>query len=414
MALPSQKARPLKIRGGVGGRRRRRRSGGFIFAVILVGGAAGATWWLWPEGEGPGTDPAAADSPTPHSGDAASTPHVELAGRGDAAHASDADPLSPSLNTPPDGVVVIDASPAPGQPSDHRASDTAEASGATASSGQTSGQTSGQASGQPSGTGAAEPPQPSALDEAAALVRANKPVEARALLSESLRRDELSPSDAEHVRATLAAINEGLVFSRELATGDPHVALYTIEPGDSLSRIVNDQNLPVNWRFLQRLNGIKSPGHIGVGQRLKTIITPFHASVSKADHRLDLWLGEGDDAVYVRSFPVGLGEFDSTPLGAFRVTRGGKLVNPSWRNPRTGQQFNADDPENPIGEYWIALEGIEPHNLEERGFGVHGTIDPDSIGKNESMGCVRLGDDDIALLFELLASGRSTVTVVEH
>ena len=50
MALPSQSARPIRIRGGVSGRRRRRRGGGgFIVGLILVGAAGGATWLFWPE-----------------------------------------------------------------------------------------------------------------------------------------------------------------------------------------------------------------------------------------------------------------------------------------------------------------------------------------------------------------------------
>ena len=375
MALPSQSARPIKIRGSVAGRRRRRRGGGgFVVGVILVGAAGGATWWLWPEASeeptaiGPVADTAGDSAPSTTDTPAIVTPGVEVR---DAAEV--------------DSPVVTDAS----------ATDTAAIPDVASPPIEPT----------PPDTG------PSVLDHAAILVRERRPVEARALLSVALRDGTLSPSDADHVRATLSAINEGLVFSDDLANGDPHVDLYTIKSGDSLTRIVDDQNLPINWRFLQRLNGIRDHNKIGVGQRLKTIVSPFHAEVFKDDHRLDLWLGEGDKAVYVRSFKVGLGEFDSTPLGVFRVRLDGKLVNPAWRNPRTGESFDRDDPKNPIGEYWIGLEGIESHNLQEQGFGVHGTIDPDSIGHSESMGCVRLGDDDIALLFELLASGQSTVTV---
>jgi lipoprotein-anchoring transpeptidase ErfK/SrfK len=46
------------------------------------------------------------------------------------------------------------------------------------------------------------------------------------------------------------------------------------------------------------------------------------------------------------------------------------------------------------------------------GYGIHGTIDPGSIGKNLSMGCVRLRDEDIALVFELLAERISVVEIV--
>ena len=372
MALPSQSARPIRIRASVGSRRRRRkRGGGFIVGLILVGAAGGATWWLWPDSETPvdGMPAESADRPN------AMTPTIEL-GVDDAVYDG-----SIPLVDPVEVVTVTPAETATSDPVVTTAASTPE------------------------------PAAPSALETAATLMRADKPVDARTVLSAALRDTTLAPADAEHIRATLATINEGLVFSREIANGDPYVGLYTIKSGDSLSRIVDEQDLPINWRFLQRLNGIASPGRIGVGQRLKTITTPFHAVIHKQDHRLDLWLGEGEDAVYVRSFTVGLGEFDSTPQGLFRVPKGGKLVNPSWRNPRTGQYFDADNPANPIGEFWISLQGIDAHNLQEQGFGVHGTIEPDSIGTNASMGCVRLGDADIELLYGVLASGKSTVLV---
>jgi len=386
MALPSQSARPIRIRAGVGSKRRRRkRGGGFIVGLILVGAAGGATWWLWPDSEAPvdGMPIETSDGPS------AVTPTVEL----DLAVAERPEPIiadavSSSLADGASADVALTV-PAPAETPAAETADSAAAAAATTT----------------------QPLPPNALETAATLIRANKPVDARTVLSAALRDDTLAPADAEHLRATLATINEGLVFSREIANGDPYVGLYTIKSGDTLSRIVDEQDLPINWRFLQRVNGISSPGRIGVGQRLKTITTPFHAIVHKQDHRLDLWLGEGDDAVYVRSFSVGLGEFDSTPQGLFRVRKGGKLVNPSWRNPRTGEYFEADNPANPIGEFWIGLQGIDAHNLQEQGFGVHGTIEPDSIGGNHSMGCVRLGDADIDLLYGVLASGKSTVLV---
>ena len=375
MALPSQSARPIRIRGGVSGRRRRRRGGGgFIVGLILVGAAGGATWLFWPESSDEPPRVAPEDDATidaaPGTGD--TTPTHGLHDRPDTDHPTDAD--RPTVPAPPVDTDTAEITPALVDP-------------------------------EPVDTG------PTVIDQAAFLVRKRRQVEARDLLSTALRSGTLSPSDADHVRATLSAINEDLVFSGDIADDDPHVGLYTIKSGDSLTRIVDDQNLPIDYRLLQRLNGIRDRNKIRIGQRLKTIVSPFHAEVFKQDHRLDLWLGEGDDAVYVRSFSVGLGKFDETPLGAFKVRSDGKVENPEWRNPRNGQLFNRDDPMNPIGEYWIGLKGIDTQNRQEKGFGIHGTIDPDSIGRSESMGCVRLNDADIALLFDLLASGQSTVTV---
>ncbi|MEO0716931.1 MAG: L,D-transpeptidase, partial [Planctomycetota bacterium] len=87
-----------------------------------------------------------------------------------------------------------------------------------------------------------------------------------------------------------------------------------------------------------------------------------------------------------------------------------KLVNPRWTNPRTGEHFEADDPENPIGEHWIGLQGLGESAVWE-GYGIHGTTDPGSIGEDRSMGCVRLGHEDVAFVYELLVDGVSVVVI---
>ena len=87
-------------------------------------------------------------------------------------------------------------------------------------------------------------------------------------------------------------------------------------------------------------------------------------------------------------------------------------MNPSWANPRTGERFGADDPRNPIGERWVGLDGFDEASKAHTGFGVHGTIDPESIGRSMSMGCIRLGSQDVELVYELLAPRVSVVKVV--
>ena len=43
------------------------------------------------------------------------------------------------------------------------------------------------------------------------------------------------------------------------------------------------------------------------------------------------------------------------------------------------------------------------------GFGIHGTIDPESIGRAESAGCVRMNKDDVEELFDLVPQGSEVV-----
>lgn len=255
----------------------------------------------------------------------------------------------------------------------------------------------------------------SVVDAAERELSKNNKVGARALLDTALR----SRSTPEHVRAEarrmITEINEDLIFSPRLHPDETLTEAYKIKPGDSLSEIAKDLGLAVDWRLIQRVNRISNPTRIRAGQTLKVVRGPFHAVVDKSDYRLDLYAGSPDEPRewrYVRSFDVGLGAEDSTPTGNFVIRKDSKLVNPHWVNPRTGERFSADDPNNPIGERWLGLEGLG-ESAALTAYGIHGTIDANSIGDQQSMGCVRLGADDVEIVYELLSEDISRVTIVD-
>ncbi len=52
---------------------------------------------------------------------------------------------------------------------------------------------------------------------------------------------------------------------------------------------------------------------------------------------------------------------------------------------------------NPIGTRWLGLN--------RKGFGIHGTNEPGSIGKAASHGCIRLRNRDIEQLFRMVSVG---------
>lgn len=249
------------------------------------------------------------------------------------------------------------------------------------------------------------------LQRARQLLAQDQPVEARALLSANLAEGGLTPAEKDEARYMLSSINDRLVFSSEIVPGDPFTIAYTVRPGDSLAKIVKSLGVQVDWRLLQRVNGLARPDQIQPGQVLKVVTGPFHGAIARNNHRLDLYLGEGPNEVFVKEFLVGLGEHHCTPSGLFRVRTHSKLINPPWTNPRTREHYAANDPDNPIGEFWLGLEGISEHNRQEAGFGMHGTIDPGSIGRNESMGCVRMRDGEIDVLYEVMTEGVSTLWV---
>jgi lipoprotein-anchoring transpeptidase ErfK/SrfK len=54
-------------------------------------------------------------------------------------------------------------------------------------------------------------------------------------------------------------------------------------------------------------------------------------------------------------------------------------------------------PNNPVGLVWIGLS--------DNGYGIHGTPDPDQVGKAQSHGCVRLTNWDALALARMVKCG---------
>jgi lipoprotein-anchoring transpeptidase ErfK/SrfK len=167
--------------------------------------------------------------------------------------------------------------------------------------------------------------------------------------------------------------------------------------------------------LLKQINNITDERKLQAGKSLKIVKGPFHALVNKKTFTLDIYIGKPTEpgAVFLRRFKVGLGASDSTPTGTWNV--GTKQVNPGYTNPRNEgpHTFAPDDPKNPLGERWIALEGASGQAVGKTSYGIHGTIEPDSIGQMKSMGCIRMLNEDVELVYDLLITGKSTVTVVE-
>ena len=258
---------------------------------------------------------------------------------------------------------------------------------------------------------------------------AGRLVEARTKLNKALFDPSLAASDRGAVRQQISTINDTLVFAQAVGPGDTIAEAYIIKRGDNPTNIVRNQSLPIDQRFLVRVNNLHDPKGLRIGQRIKIFRTPFHAVVHKADHRLDLYVGspapiggspgrqvgpDGQEAdwVFIRSFRVGLGEANGTPEGQYVVKNGSKLENPIWKNPRTGEVFAGGAPTNPIGKHWLGLEGVDDNTRKFTGYGIHGTIDPASIGQNLSMGCVRMMPEDVALVYEVLVDKVSTVKIL--
>jgi len=97
-------------------------------------------------------------------------------------------------------------------------------------------------------------------------------------------------------------------------------------------------------------------------------------------------------------FPVAVGKSGwETPTGTFEVSY--MLENPGWTNPFTGDLI-PPGPENPLGERWISFWTDGQNEI-----GFHGTPNRNSIGQAASHGCVRLYNEHIRELYELVTPG---------
>jgi lipoprotein-anchoring transpeptidase ErfK/SrfK len=217
-----------------------------------------------------------------------------------------------------------------------------------------------------------------------------KKYEARNELSDLYFAETDKDKQAE-IKNKLDELNAELVFSHEPS---PDAFIYVVRPGDSLIRIASKYN--TNYEFIVRINN-KHRTSIRVGERLKILKGDVTVLVDKSDYTLTLLL----DGHFIKQYPVGTGKSDKTPEGKFIIDN--KLVNPVWYSSDGIYQFG--DPENVLGTRWIGFE--DKKGLY--GYGIHGTTDPDSIGKEMSNGCVRLKNEDVEDLFDYV---KTKMTVV--
>lgn len=172
---------------------------------------------------------------------------------------------------------------------------------------------------------------------------------------------------------------------------------HAIEPGDSLVKIARQYGTTVD--LLKQLNGLQGD-LIRVGEKLKVPPGKFDVVVTKADNKLELRL----DGKAVKTYTVSTGKDNSTPTGDFTIVT--RLANPVWY--KTGAVIPPESADNILGTRWLGISSKE----HPKGYGIHGTVDPDKIGQAVTAGCVRMRNEDVEEIYALLPEG-TTVKIVE-
>jgi len=178
---------------------------------------------------------------------------------------------------------------------------------------------------------------------------------------------------------------------------------HRIVAGDSLQKLAKEYNTTVE--IIQRSNHMRpDDNNVMLDKVFKIYKGAWHIAVSKKDFRLYLYDG---DKLF-KYYGIGIGKQGRTPRGNFHIVA--KVVEPDWYSPHGKVPYR--DQDNPIGTRWMQLKPDEGVDQDLSGYGIHGTWDRTSIGKSRSNGCIRMLNEDVEELFDLVPY-QTPVTIAE-
>ncbi len=165
--------------------------------------------------------------------------------------------------------------------------------------------------------------------------------------------------------------------------------LYEVQKGDSYGKLAAKYAVSEEWLIRVNQNRLLHPGEaIKIPKQQDSIFIDTEAK------KLFWMRGE----TLVKAYPVAVGKVDTkTPQGEFAIAE--KVQNPTWYTP--GKIIPPDSPKNLLGTRWLGLN--------QKGYGIHGTRNPYSIGKAASHGCIRLLNQDVEELFLWIPLGTKVV-----
>jgi hypothetical protein len=100
-----------------------------------------------------------------------------------------------------------------------------------------------------------------------------------------------------------------------------------------------------------------------------------------------------EDGRVRKTYPVAVGARRTpSPTGRFKIVN--RVVSPAYYHEG---EVIPPGRSNPLGDRWMGLD--------KKGYGIHGTNVPSSIGKAASHGCIRMAKRDVEELFEIVRVG---------
>ncbi len=236
-----------------------------------------------------------------------------------------------------------------------------------------------------------------------------------ALLSET---GILDPDTRAQLQLTAPALTTHLVSEDEVATLQPvpptwleKSQLIALTHANALELIA--ERYRASPRFVRRLNPDVNWDTVPAGTRITVPAVAgitFPAKAALLTIRLDARTLEATDADgrILAHFPVSIArKVEKRPRGELRITVVIPEPNytfdpkmypesPEAKESLTRKLIVPPGPNNPVGLAWIGLD--------LPGYGIHGTPEPEKVGRTESHGCFRLANWDAVALVGLVAA----------
>ena len=224
--------------------------------------------------------------------------------------------------------------------------------------------------------------------QAAALKQDRKLIESKEAY-QNILTEHPNVENVETIQKELEKVNLDIIFTN---TPAPEAVVHEVAVGDTIGKIAKKYGTTVD--LIKRCNNL-STDTIRVGQKLRVWTGKFSIFVDKSQNILILKTGED----VVKVYSVSTGTNNSTPVGTFTITS--KLVDPVWFH--NGAVVPPESPQNVLGSRWMGFD--------MPGYGIHGTVDPESIGQQVTAGCVRMRNEEVEELYTLVPAGTQVVIV---
>ena len=200
----------------------------------------------------------------------------------------------------------------------------------------------------------------------------------------------LPPEMAKQITALLDQLAGTVIYSRQHYLERPYVT----QSGETIDSIAEKYHVP--WQLLAKINGLMPPDAsnadatvadrpLPAGRELKVVRGPFNAVIHLDRHELTLMAGD----YYAGRFPIGIGKGQPKLEGEYTVLN----------KTLTDDGSNGVSP-NPLGSAWIGLTDR---------IGIHGTNNPQGIGRDDNPGAICAGDRHLQQLYGILSVGSRVV-----